>query len=77
MASPKFPRHLENRLNPHLNTPILGIEEHSVNFPPPIVVKGKSHKRPTYSKSMSISFEDEEDVSEAALEAGLMKDPKF
>ncbi|ERN10556.1 hypothetical protein AMTR_s00028p00038190 [Amborella trichopoda] len=77
MTSPKFPCHLETRLNPHLTAPILGSEEHSVNIPPPIVAQGESsRKHPTNSKSMSISFEDEEDIPEATLEAGLMKDLK-
>ncbi|ERN10097.1 hypothetical protein AMTR_s00013p00260780 [Amborella trichopoda] len=62
MASPKFRRHLETHINPHLTAPILGSEEHYVNIPPPIAAKGEScRKRPTNSKSMSISFKDEED----------------
>ncbi|ERN19814.1 hypothetical protein AMTR_s00064p00171110 [Amborella trichopoda] len=75
MASPKFPCHLETRLSPHLTTPFLGSEERSVNIPPPIDAHGESNRKSLANlKSMSISSEDEEDVPEAALEVGLMKD---
>ncbi|ERN10485.1 hypothetical protein AMTR_s00161p00053960 [Amborella trichopoda] len=74
MASPKFPRHLETRLNPHFTDPILGSEVHCVNIPPPVVAQGESsRKRHANSKFMSISSEDDEDIPEAALEADLMK----
>ncbi|ERN04681.1 hypothetical protein AMTR_s00076p00146020 [Amborella trichopoda] len=77
MASPKFPRHLETCLNPHFIGPILCSEEHSVNIPPLITAQGESsRKRSTTLKTMSISSEDEEDVREASLKVGLLKDPK-
>ncbi|ERM94643.1 hypothetical protein AMTR_s00011p00200460 [Amborella trichopoda] len=75
ISSPKFPRHLETHLNPHLTAPILGNEGHFVNIPLPIAPQGESScKRLITSKSMSISSEDEDDVPEVAFEAGLMKD---
>ncbi|ERM95430.1 hypothetical protein AMTR_s00008p00247230 [Amborella trichopoda] len=76
MAFVKLPYHLETYLN-HLIALILGSEENSVNIPPPITDQEESsRKHPMNSKSMSISSEDEEDVLEAALEVGQMKDLK-
>ncbi|ERN16132.1 hypothetical protein AMTR_s00030p00203920 [Amborella trichopoda] len=63
MVSPKFPHHLETRLNPHLIPPILCSEEHSVNIPPSIAAKAESSRKCSANlKSMNISSEDEEDV---------------
>ncbi|ERM98941.1 hypothetical protein AMTR_s00114p00131350 [Amborella trichopoda] len=77
MESPNFPRLLEIRLNPQLTSVITGSEEHSINIPPPTAAQGESSRKcSTTLKSMSISFEDEEDVPKAASEVVMMKDPK-
>ncbi|ERN12801.1 hypothetical protein AMTR_s00043p00230940 [Amborella trichopoda] len=79
LTSPNFPRHIENLLNPRLNVALTDGEDHAINISPPTATQGEgSQKCSATIRAVGVtsSFEDEEMVPEAALEVGLMKDPK-